>query len=400
MLRRIAFGSMCLGLVALGVAITCAVQADETGVEGLPPIEATDAQVAIDLAVELQAELSDPAGRVEDVLVETTAGPEAVTIEQLTTEGDANGVAVLRNVIVQNQDGERRPATAELRRARVAPGPIADPVARETLESLIVRLKRETDELQQVGKQDEAAAKMRAIEALHLALAGGPRAGISFTNRLAPEDLAKFQERLQHAQQHGLAVARTGAMAARPLAEMQAQRQKLEARIAQLEAELHSRKPGDGPGPEGSETRQLIVTGEGDLLKVLPARPGEHQGFEFRVSGPIHDHIRARLAPHNREVDGLRQKAAAMQQAAEKLKEAGLEDQARNVAEQSEKLRQTAEKMMADAAQQAARHHIDIIHANPAGPPQDLVKMVAELREQVQELRKEVSAVRQLLEKK
>src|SRR5262249_27864141 len=131
---------------------------------------------------------------------------------------------------------------------------------------------------------------------------------------------------------------------------------------------------------------------QGDVAFVQPGAFGPHPwGQPGGGGGPAFG-----PASGGADAEGMLRKAEALFQAAAKLKEAGLEDQAKEIVRQAESTKAWAETVRDHAAR------------FPGGPPGfpagpiagELQHSIRELHEQVQLLRKEVAELRDLLRRK
>jgi hypothetical protein len=113
------------------------------------------------------------------------------------------------------------------------------------------------------------------------------------------------------------------------------------------------------------------------VLEKIP-----HVGRMFRVVPP--------------ELLALTQKVQALKQAADALTQAGMEDQARELKNTAEKIQKEIELRRAEMA---SRPDADAPIGLPV-PPHELHRSIRELTEQVQQLRKEVAEVRELLQRR
>lgn len=407
MLRRFAFGSMCLGLVALATAITCAVQADEP-LPGLV-LEADAVVVEAGSAVEAQAVLVLDGGApvTGTVLIESDDGQSQTTkIDRFISDPVKATLLRTDQVIVFGDEDVRVNAASGQRLVVPFLGAAAinDPAVRETLEKLIANLKEQAEDQKRAGKEDEAWRKMQAIEALHMVLSGGPKAGVSFVKRLPSGEEFKLQREIELGDKaikermiKGLTEEIAKSEALRGKAD---EHPRLKQRIADLHAQLRKLNQQHDQADRSPEQTYIVTSEDG----VTRHGPGERQDvIKFNVQHQPHAGGRffeARIAPFHGKAAEMLRKAEALQQAAGKLKEAGLEDQARVMDEQSQQMRQTAEKMMVEAAAHPVGSHAIAIHGAFPGAPHELHKALTELREQVQELRKEVGQLRELLEKK
>ena len=139
----------------------------------------------------------------------------------------------------------------------------------------------------------------------------------------------------------------------------------------------------------GERHRQFVYTqplpyAPGGLVPGQPVPPGNGvvARFDARFAGP------------SPEADALAHKSAILNNAANQLSQAGLEDQAAELRKQSEKLRAESEKIRAQTSR------APVVAAYAGAGPAELHRSIHELQEQVQQLRKEVAELRELLQKR
>jgi hypothetical protein len=379
---------MCLGLIALGV----------TALRGQD-----EAEKPKDVEVIVVEGQEKPAAEAEVVLepvrkddlkrIEISIGEDGKST--VVTDGEHKNVEVRREgggVIILNEDDgrvirkiqlnpqEKGPVTARL---RLADGQVIDPATREALERLMVGLKEEAGRLGNEGKKEEAERKLQSLRAIESLL--NPGAGWKALALPSPQT-GLFTKR-------GIRIEEGG-----PAAE---EMKKLRAHMEELHAQLSRLPEGDKEGRVklehamrelktqiGERQRQFVYTQAGPNAPgaLVPGQPVPAGGGIVRFD--------ARFAGPSPEADALARKSAALNQAAAQLSQAGLEDQAAELRKQAEKLRAESEKIRAETAH--APHMIGIAGAGPM----ELHRSIHELQEQVQQLRKEVAELRDLLQKR
>ena len=385
MLRPVAAGLMCLGLVTLGMTASRGQEA------GQSELIAEGNSVAEGEAV--------PAG---EGLVEIQIGSDDGIV---AGAADGANVELLgQDVIFRSDDGrivETRPASPRRAAAnlRIAAGPPIDPATRETLDRIIAGLKEEAKRLQDSGKAEEAQQKLQSIRAIEQLLNAPRRAGL-FIQRPgtidgpAAEEIKKLHERID--------ALRAQAGRQPQDAEAHAKIQKEMAELHRKLAELHhgavfgGMMPGSRPGMPGQPGMLAPASMPGQPGMAVPPgvpagaytaggfggmAPGQSFGIQFYQGGVL------------AEAAALTQKIGALMQAATQLQQAGLEDQARDLKTQAAKLQVAANKIRAEARPAFGGGGF------AGGPPGDLLKTIHELQEQIQQLRKEVGELRELLQR-
>ncbi len=382
MLRPVAAGLMCLGLVTLGVT---ALRGQEAGESNLIAEGNAVAEGAPVIAGEglVEIEIGNDGGIVAGAA--DAANVELLGEDVILRSDDGRVVNRIRRV-------EPRLAAAQF---RVTGGPAIDPATRETLDKIIAGLKDEMKRLQDSGKNDEAEQKLQSIRAIEQIL-NAPRRGalVNVRQRAIPdgpaaEEIKKLHERIDSL--------RAQAGNQQQDAEAHAKIQKEMAELHRKLAELHhggvfgGMMPGGRPGMPG----QPMMAGPAGM----PGQPGMPVPPGGIAAGGI-----AQMAPGKffgfqqggfpAEAQALTQKSAALMQAAAQLQQAGLEDQARDLRKQAEKLQSAAEKIRAEARPAFGGGGF------AGGPPAELQKTIHELQEQIQQLRKEVGELRELLQRR
>ncbi|MGQ0637348.1 MAG: hypothetical protein ACT4QC_22295 [Planctomycetaceae bacterium] len=401
MLRTISASLMCLGLVTLGVTITRG-ESDET--RPLPEPGAL-------------------AGVNEDFQVELFPFEEG-TFDVVVNEGPGGGFEFRR------PPGEGPPPGPPGRggRARFTPpfGPqgISDPAAREGVEKVIRGLQEEAERLQKEGKGDEAERKRQSARTLEGLLRGQQsgfgqvrvlRGGQQFERRI---DRPPFEEaqspRLQDLKQQlveaqlELVLASSAKSPEEQLAEKRKVVEKLQQAIVEARRQFddhrgdaHPSGPpghepqGDRRGPERGPYKyeyHLNTRGVTDLPH-RPGMPGRPLAMHMMRGGSPGQ------PPESPEIVELQRKVDALRQAARRLAEGGLEEQARSLTEQAD----ASDKVLAAEikkrreAQPEGMHRMMMIRG---GPPHELHQALKDLQEQVQALRGDVRQLREMLEKK
>lgn len=416
MLRPVAAGLMCLGFVTLDVAISQG-QEDETDlivIEG--KVDATEVPVG-EARENPQAGQRAPFGYA-GVVAEAGAGGEA----NVSVNGQNFRIIRSENggVVVLNEEGKvferyaagTEPGWASKRFTRIAQGPqVVDPQTRESLEKMTAALKEQIQKLESEGKKDEAQQKTHSLRAIESLLQGNHRAAAFVFQKQrdtqqALAEVQKLQARL-NAMVEESAKLPEGAAAERDKIKQEIEKVKKE--IAEKHQSLNAHSGvGGQPMPfvfgrlfEGGPPGEHQFHGGG--FGLVPGQPGQPGQFKLGQFG------------HMKPSEGgiLAQRAAALSQAAARLKEAGLPDQAKPLQEQAEQFKVKAEKMMLEEAEknraQAQAQGAGGFGGGGfhgfggffgGGPANDLNNSIRELHEQVQQLRKEVGELRELLQRK
>jgi len=395
MLRPIAAGLMCMGLVALGVT---ALRGQETGQSELIAEEASAAEGAV----------VAPEG---EGLVEIQIGSDDGLIA--AQESGANIEVQGEDVIIRSQDGRivekisraaPRLAAAQL---RLSGGPAIDPGTREALGKVVAGLKEEVKRLEFDGKAEEAKQKFELVLAIERLLNAGPRrAGFVVQRPGIPDGPAAEEIKKLHERIHEL---RTQAGQKPQDGEAHAKSQKEMADLHRKLAELHrgavvGTPGGTMPGMPGMPGQPGMVGQRGMPGQPgMPVAPGGFPGggiagggFGGTAAGQFFGFQHGGMPA---EAQALTQKSAALMQAAAQLQQAGLEEQARDLRKQAEKLEAAAEKIRAKT-QPAFDGGPGGFGAFGGGPPGELQKTIHELQEQIQQLRKEVGELRELLQQR
>jgi hypothetical protein len=386
---------MCLSVVTLGVAATWG--QDEA--EKPKNVEVT---VVEEEAVEAApAAGAGPVRETDLKRVEVRIGDDGAAA--VVNEGEPRRIEVREGgdvYVINETDGtivQRVQANPPMSvRARLAGAPVVDAGAREALEKLIAGLKDEVKKLEGDGKKEDAEKKQLSIRALEQLLnpaprwalpAGQPRDAAVFGRGVrmveagpGAEELKKLRERLQELNEQMSKVGRED-------------RPRLEQEMAELQkkmAELHQRRfavvAGAGPFPPG------VPGAPGMMPPRNPGAPVMRPGALAPIAVPGGGIDVLGLAPHGPmgEMDILARRAHALRQAAEQLKQAGLNEQAGELTKQ-------AEKMQAESAK--LREHVGDVAYVGVRPAIDLHRSIRELQEQVQQLRREVGELRELLQR-
>lgn len=394
MLKPVAAGLMCLGVVTLGVAITRGQDED-----GFGKSEETDL-IVIEGKVNATEVAGDELKQQPATGVTFTAGGGAAgfgTVSGGEANISVNGqkFKVVQNekggVVVYNEDGkivERHdagatPAKVSNRFTRVVQAPqVVDPQTREALEKMTAALKEQIQKLQSEGKQDESQQKARSLGAIEALLRGNPRV-LSVQLGDAKQRVAemkKLHDRL-HAMAEELSKLPEGAAA---------ERDKINQEIARVKKEIAEKQQVlAGPNPFGGQPAFGI------------GQPFHGGGFGI-MAGPPHG-----FGPS--AGTALLRKSEALSQAAAQLKSNGLDEQAKSLQAQAEKFKAEGQKMVQEeaekqraqgAAQGGFGGGFGGFPGFGGGPPMDLHKSIHELQEQIQQLRKEVGELRELLQRK
>jgi hypothetical protein len=354
MLRPVAAGLMCVGLVTLGVT---ALRGQEAS----------------------QSELIAEGNPVAEGAAIAPAAGELVEIHLGSDEGLQHGPNL-----------------------RVVAGPPVDPATRETLDNMIAGLKEEAKRLQDSGKSEEAQQKLqsiRAIEQLLNAPRWDRRTGV-FVQRPgipdgpAAEKIKVLREQIDALREH----AGRQPQDAEAHAKIQKEMVELHRKLAELHqgAAFGGMMPGGRPGMPGQSGMPGAAAMPGQPgMAVPPAVPaGAYAAGGFGGMAPGQSFgIQFYQAGVPAEAAALTQKSAALMQAATQLQQAGLEDQARDLKTQAVKLQAAANKIRAEARPAFGGGGF------AGGPPGDLLKTVHELQEQIQQLRREVGELRELLKR-
>ncbi|MGE5193459.1 MAG: hypothetical protein ACM3U2_13275 [Deltaproteobacteria bacterium] len=380
MLRPIAAGWMCLGFVTLGVAATWGQD------EGGKP-ENVDATVVEQAAGEA-APASDAAVPVKEGdlrRIEIRIGEDGAAA--IVGEGEKR--AEVREggevIVVEGKDGkvvQRIPVNPQYApiqaRVRLAGPAVVDPGTREALEKLIAGLNDEVKKLESEGKKEEVEKKQQSIRALEQILNPVPHWAAS-ARQLMPREGAMFGRRAR-------------IEAAGPAAE---EMKKLQARMDELRAQMSRIPEGDKEGrgrleQEMAELKKQMAERHERRIAVFGAQPFPPG---FAPGQPLPPGALPPMGAPRGPADALTHKAHALRNAAEQLQRAGLEDQSRELEKQADKLQAEAEKIRAQAP-----HEPDMVHFR-GGPVMDLHRSIHELQEQVQQLRKEIAEIRELLQR-
>jgi hypothetical protein len=450
MLKPIAAGLMCLGFVTLSVAISQG-QDEETPLPSATDLNATDLIVIDGKLNATEVTAGEAKENPQARALRRTYGPyEAVPASGTAAGGETNisvngqRFRIVRSenggVVVSNEDGkivEKYPAGSD-------PGRFAadyqfqgtqryvnDPPTREILEKMIVGLKEQIQKLENEGKKEEAQQKTQSLQAIEALLHGNPRIaalGVLRNNRDPKQTMEEIKK--LHARLSALAEEKSklpeGAvgerdkifqMIERVKAEIAEQHQSLTAPAA-----VRGQPPqfgiGQGHGP-GMAPSQFAQQPQG--------APGFHRGGIGFVPGIAPPGF-ARGQPQGfggSEGMAMLRKSEALSQAAAQLKSNGLDEQAQPLLAQAQEFKAKAEKMMQEEAENRRAQAAEGVGSTAgggaggfgtpggaggrgfggffgmgAGPPTDLHNSLRELQEQIQQLRKEVGEVRELLQRK
>jgi hypothetical protein len=284
-------------------------------------------------------------------------------------------------------------------RFRVAAGPAIDPATREALGKVIAGLKDEAKRLQDSGKNDEAEQKLQSIRAIEQLLNAPRRGGLvnlrqrGIPDGPAAEQIKKLHERIDSLRAEAGQNPHSGEVHAKVQREMAELHRKL--------AELHQgavfggMMPGGRPGTPGQPGMLGPAGMPGQPGMPVPpgVPPGAYSVNEFGGMAPGQSFgMQFYQGGVPAEAAALNQKIRALTQAATQLQQAGLEDQSRELKTQAAKLQVAANKIRAEARPAFGGGGF------AGGPPGDLLKTIHELQEQIQQLRKEVGELRELLQ--
>ncbi|MFN0055462.1 MAG: hypothetical protein ACKV0T_25225 [Planctomycetales bacterium] len=392
MLKPFAAGLACLGLATLSGAISFgeneseAPQAEPAAVVAQEVIEvAGEAPVADEQTVTGFQFIATP----ETGLILNNAG--ALVAESAETP--------LQDVVIQLQSdggegGSAAGPLAGLRRMQI--GLLSDAGARDAVSKSVAGLKRKLEELKAVGKMEEAAKTQHSIQALERLLgnatehgqfifAGSPIAGtpgqglktariaVSANAAANSKDVHKVVQEIQE---------KVKRMAAAGTPE---ERAAIEKELKEVQEKL---------GANG-QIQVMVVGADGNILSIPPGNPSKFTGVMNIQAFPATIANRVVSVPvAGSELVTLQRKIEALSLAAETLKQGGLEDQAREMTVKVEAMKKEAEKLKTQTNQGSA------FTALRMHPSHELHGTLVELREQVQQLRKEVGELKELLQKK
>lgn len=435
MFRPVAAGLMCLGFVTLGVALS---RGQETQ-EKPKPVDATPAVVEEEpVPVEIELKTTPP---VEGGSIQIEIGEDG----NAAAIGEGQRIEVREDgVIISTKDGKviRKISGDPVSRqgvARFAPQTqVADPATREALEKMIANLKDEARKLQAEGKNDELQKKIQSVQALEQLLRPGPNGGAAMYGAGDPKQIL----RARVAERNPQLAAEIQKLHAR-LNELRGEAQKqqegeaharMQQEIGEVQKQIQQRmdklrgmaqapvffapvpgapvQPGTGPMPPtggpfgpGQPGSQSFPGGPNQPggrtgFQPYPVQPG---AFPPGAPGVFNGWPGMAMSPQQfggpPEAQALARKAEALSQAADRLREGGLGDQAAELQKQAQKLRVEAEKVRAQAQAQAQPPGFGG-SVGPAGGPMDLHRSIHELQEQIQQLRKEVGELKELLQRR
>lgn len=319
------------------------------------------------------------------------------------------------DIIVSNEDGKiverldagATPARGSARFTRLAQAQqVVDAQTRESLEKMTTALKEQIQKLQSEGKQDEAQQKARSVGAIEALLNGNPRVINLMRRSPAPqqsmEEIRKLHERLKDLQEERAKLLNVDLSKLPEDAAERVKNKKIEQEMIRIEQEIAEKHQAlNGPNQFSGQTIRFAPGGQ-------PMAPGMQQQFHGTGIGF--------LAAQQQGVGPsagmtLLRKSEALSQAANQLKSSGLDEQAQHLQAQAEKLRAEGHKMIQEEAakrreQGAAQRGFGagggdyVFGAFPGGPPMELHRSIHELQEQIQQLRKEVGELRELLQRK
>jgi hypothetical protein len=412
MLKSMSVGFACLALVTLGVAsgqgqdgLTKDVQTAENADEKVIVVDIETTPAKPDLE-KLAADI--------DILVSEQAIEEGVVGTAVVEVGDEKP---LQLKVIRKEGGEivisddlkadaKARAEAEVIRAKklalpalaAGSGIALDKESRDALEKLKASLQVDIERLVKEGNGDAAVQKKLALAVLDRLLSNQIRATAKrqiaiLSDKVRDEaienEMQELKKRLADLSERLKTLPnQEGADGQKLRAELEAGKARMAEAKQRIDATIRARTAKVRPIPA---TGAIAVPG----MPGMPSMPGAHQiGIRHVLGAPARSHA-------------LKVQAEALAQAAHRLKEANLPDQARNLTEQAERARNeaaAAEKMEADQAQVNARvmndMHDAVVLAVPGQHGAELHRSIKELQEQVQLLRKEVGELRELLQKK
>ena len=429
MWKPIAAGLMCLGFVTLGVAISKG-QDEETDLividgklnatEVNTDLIVTDGKVQATEVKADKAKENPQAGQGAAGIGVRTGGEAGISVDgqRFRIVRSENGEVVVSNEdgkIVERHEAGAAPGRTSARVARIVRTPhVVDSQTRESLNKMMAALKEQIGKLEAEGKKDEAQQKVQSLHAIESLLHyTRGRAEIRFTDgqpdpKQTMEEMKKLHSRLGSLAEESSKLPEGAA----------GEREKIKQEIEKIHREIAEKQqslilpfpvggaPQFAPGqvPPGMVPPQFAQQphgaagfpggGFGFAQGFVPGQPGQPPGIGAS------------------EGMGLMRKAAALSQAAAQLKSNGLDEQAQPLLAQAEKLRAEAQKMMQEeAAKQRAQGGAGgglgggfggmmAGGMMGGGPPMDLNRSIRELHEQIQQLRKEVGELRELLQRK
>jgi hypothetical protein len=419
MLKSVSAGCLCLGLATLGVAVS-------RGQDAKNP-ESREARVTGDTAtftvegdvqVKTTKQAADAAGVVvsgKGELVEIEVGQDdGVSDSKLNVyrfPADGQNVVLFSDFgkAVEKVHVGAAPGAARMAFQTAARGPHAiDRETKAALEKLITGLKEEANRLEGEGKRDEAEQKMQSTRAIERLLTAyqlgmgrsrvvhvtGP-GSITFTEAsAAAEELNKLQiRRVELERDLALKADVNDEAAAKIKQELANLKNVVRETHRLIEARaVRGEESGMAPVPPGQPMTKPGAPG-------TPAMPGMGGGIMTGTwpGGIVHFGGRANS-------ENLKRQAEVLSRAAAQLKEAGLDERAKSLVEQSDNLKIQAQKM--------AKMEAELSRIYSSGPgssgtgaisvvtsegSNELQRSIKELHEQVQLLRKEVAEVRELL---
>jgi len=410
MLKPVAAGLMCLGLVTLGVAISRGQDAETELVQEVETdlividgkLDATEVKTG-ENKQQPPAGVSFTGGGGAAAIGISSGGEAGVSVDGRrfkVVSDEKGGIFVYSDdgKLIERHDAGATPGKVSARFTRVAQAQhMVDPQTRESLERMTAELKEQIQKLQSEGKQDEAQQKARSLGAIEALLNGNPRVINIMRRSPAPqqamEEIKKLHDRLQ------AMVQESSKLPERPAAE----RDKINQEVAKIQKEIAEKYQALAvPNPFGGQPGQTgFVVGQPMAPGMLPHFHGGGIGFPApQQHGMGHS---AGMV--------LMRKSEALSQAAAQLKSNGLDEQAQPLQAQAEKLRAEGQKMIQEEA--AKRRAEGAAQGGfggggggggfggfPGGPPMDLHRSIHELQEQIQQLRKEVGELRELLQRK
>lgn len=393
-MRRIVWSSLVsLSLAALGLTASSGQDA--------PPAEASpgtgvvqEVQVSTQ-GVVIAADGDAPRKPGAVVEIEVNENGKPVVERPIRAEFQNGKIVIIREdgrTTAAGSEGKPSTRNSTTENVRFYAHAASEKEAREALEQIIASLRTEVDELSKTGKTDEAARKRRQLEALAQLLTAHPAVEKQMVTRTVTVTQVDSEELSQ-----------------------------LKKRRADL-AEALQKTPADNPEVQEKLKRELVELDSRIADVASKARHGQFYAVEAHAATPLGVPLPPQVATggpgtpgwqappqfHGRHHVGqsavLAQQAEALTQAASRLKESGLHDQARHLMEHAEKLRDESAAMANREREQQRLRARTGGHAEGfitvAVPPDELLRSIRELQEQVQSLRKEVAELREILRNK
>lgn len=413
MVKPMMAGLMCVGLITLGVAITRGENADE-----VKPNPDVRSEISV-----VQTGVPSPIVVGKDIDIRLDSEQVQDVVERLVVDVTGIGDQFL---FADSPDAILKVAAGDDKVVNFTWQGAVNPEARQALEKVVAGLKEEAADLAKTGRKEELERKKQAITALESVL------------RSQAEGVRVFDRRIEGP---GRVVRKVDDV----------RLEKMKAEIAELAAKMAASagQAGEAKEQERRALGNLIIARKAQIEQLAQQKVKERLDASGAGKGPDASGDVARKIAEKRVAfikkgqderqtvkRELERKLSALQRGAEALKAAGLEDQSRKMLEEAEQFKREAEaknreaenaqkraeeefeqamraaneagaiaqKAAADAAGATAARFRDgklqILKTAPGGNPQELQHSLLELRDQVQELRKEVAQLRGLLEKK